>query len=108
MNKYTKLQGKTRKLKRNIYRRTTQFCEMQKQLDKIKEEVVERIRIVFLRDFDGNNRKFARAVGCNEKSIRSLFEQNQGMTLNMLFKIASAIKTTPSELLSDLEFKKED
>lgn len=84
------------------------FCKMQKQLDLIKDEVIQRIRIVFLRDFDGNNRKFARAVGCNEKSIRSLFDHKQGMTLNMLFKIASAIKISPSELLDGLELKKED
>ncbi len=81
---------------------------MQKELDKIKEEVVERIRVVVKKDFDGNNRKFARAVGCNEKSIRSLLDHNQGMTLNMLFKIATAIKTTPSQLLDGLEYKKED
>lgn len=81
---------------------------MQKQLDSIKEKVVDRIRIVFLRDFDGNNRKFAKEVGCDEKTIRFLFQHNQGMTLNLLFKIARAIKTSPSELLEGLEFKKEE
>lgn len=85
-----------------------QFCPMQKQLDNIKTEVVQRIRIVFQRDFDGNNRKFAKEVGCDEKTIRFLFDHNQGMTLNLLFKIARAIKTSPSELLKGLEFKKED
>jgi plasmid maintenance system antidote protein VapI len=81
---------------------------MQKQLDEIKKEVVDRIRIVFLRDFDGNNRKFARAVGCDEKTIRYLFDHNQGMTLNLLLKISRAIQISPSELLKGLEFKKED
>ena len=81
---------------------------MQKQLDEIKKEVVDRIRIVFLRDFDGNNRKFARAVGCDEKTIRYLFDHNQGMTLNLLLKISRAIQISPSELLKGLEFKKKD
>lgn len=81
---------------------------MQKQLDEIKTEVVKRIEKVFLSDFDGNNRKFARAVGCDEKTIRLLFNNNQGMTLNLLFKISRAIKISPSELLKGLEFKNED
>lgn len=81
---------------------------MQKQLDKIKKEVVQRIHVVFERDFDGNNRKFAKAVGCNEKTVRDLFSDNQGMTLNLLLKIAKAIKITPSQLLEGLEFKDED
>lgn len=81
---------------------------MQKQLDEIKSEVVKRIEKVFLSDFDGNNRKFARAVGCDEKTIRLLFNNNQGMTLNLLFKISRAIKISPSELLEGLEFKNED
>lgn len=81
---------------------------MQKQLDSIKTEVVQRILVVFERDFDGNNRKFAKEVVCDEKTIRFLFDHNQGMTLNLLFKIARAIKTSPSELLKGLEFKKED
>lgn len=98
---------KTRKLKSIILSRLLQFCQMQKQLDSIKEEVVERIRIVFLRDFDGNNRKFAKEVGCDEKTIRFLFQHNQGMTLNLLFKIARAINVSPSKLLEGLEFQKE-
>lgn len=80
---------------------------MQKELDDIKKELVNRIRIVFMRDFDGNNRKFAKKVGCNEKTVRMLFGDNQGMTINLLFKICSAIDTTPSELLNGLELKKE-
>lgn len=80
---------------------------MQNELDKIKKELVQRILVVFNKDFEGNNRKFARAVGCDEKTIRLLFDHNQGMTLNLLLKICSAIKITPSELLKDLELKKE-
>ena len=81
---------------------------MQKQLDKIKGEVIQRIHVVFIRDFDGNNRKFAKAVGCNEKTVRDLFANNHSMTLNLLLKIAKAIKVTPSQLLEGLEVKDED
>lgn len=81
---------------------------MQKQLDEIKAEVIKRIEKIFLNDFDGNNRKFARAVGCDEKTIRYLFNHNQGMTLNLLFKISRAIQISPSELLEGLELKNED
>lgn len=80
---------------------------MQKELDDIKKELVDRIRIVYERDFDGNNRKFAKKVGCNEKTVRMLFSDNQGMTINLLFKICFAINISPSELLKGLELKKE-
>lgn len=79
------------------------FCDMQNELDKIKKEVTQRIHVEFLKKFDGNNRKFAKAVDCNEKTIRKLFDDNQGMTLNLFFKLARAIKIKPSELLKDLE-----
>jgi hypothetical protein len=102
------MRGKTRKSKSIILLRLMQFCSMQKQLDSIKKEVVQRILIIFERDFDGNNRKFAKEVGCDEKTIRFLFDHNQGMTLNLLFKIARAIKISPSQLLEGLEFKKDE
>lgn len=79
------------------------FCQMQKELDKIKKEVTQRIHQEFIEKFDGNNRKFAKEVGCNEKTIRKLFDDNQGMTLNLFFKLARAIKIKPSKLLEDLE-----
>ncbi|WP_277014081.1 hypothetical protein [Flavobacterium lindanitolerans] len=81
---------------------------MQKQLDSIKKEVIQRIYVIFEKDFGGNNRKFARAVGCNEKTIRDLFADKHGMTLNLLFKITKAIKVSPSKLLEDLELNEED
>ena len=81
---------------------------MQKQLDRIKKEVVQRIYVIFERDFDGNNRKFAKAVGCNEKTVRDLFEDNHGMTLNLLLKISRAVRITPSQLLDGLEVTDED
>ncbi len=85
-----------------------QLCVMRKQLDKIKIEVTQRIYKEFQVKFDGNNRQFAKAAGCNEKTIRMLFDNHQGMTLNLFFKLAAALDKTPSELLNGLKIDKED
>lgn len=55
--------------------------------------------------FAGNKLQFAKAAGCDEKALRLLFEQNQGMTLNLLFKLAYALDVPASELLKDLALK---
>ncbi|MGQ2985358.1 helix-turn-helix domain-containing protein [Flavobacterium sp.] len=81
---------------------------MQKELDDIKREVTQRIYKEFQSKFEGNNRKFAKAVGCDEKTIRLIFDHNQGMTLNLFFRIAAAIEVEPSVLLEGLNFKKEN
>lgn len=78
----------------------------QKQLDNIKVEVTNRIYIRFQDKFEGNKSKFARAAGVHESSIRDLLNGGQGMTLNMLFKLCSALDVSPSEILSGLEVEK--
>ena len=52
--------------------------------------------------YKGNKLQFAKKVGCDEKTIRLIFDNNQGMTLNLFFKIAKALEIKPSELLEDL------
>jgi plasmid maintenance system antidote protein VapI len=81
---------------------------MQKQLDEIKKEVTERIRKEFLEKFKGNKTQFAKKAGCDEKAIRLLLDFGQGMTLNLLFKLAYALDLNPSDLIKDLRLKKED
>lgn len=78
---------------------------MQQQLDKIKVEVTRRVYNLFMEKFAGNKLQFAKAAGCDEKALRLLFEQNQGMTLNLLFKLAYALDVPASELLKDLALK---
>lgn len=56
--------------------------------------------------FAGNKLQFAKTAGCDEKTLRLLFEQGQGMTLNLLFKLAFALDISPSELLEGLSIKK--
>ena len=58
--------------------------------------------------FAGNKLQFAKAAGCDEKTLRLLFEQGQGMTLNLLFKLAYALEVSPSELLKGLSIRKSD
>lgn len=81
---------------------------MHKQLDEIKKEVTERIKKEFLKKFNGNKTQFAKKAGCDEKTIRLLFDFGQGMTLNLLFKLAFALDLNPSDLIKDLRIKKED
>lgn len=78
------------------------FCFMQKQLEEIKQEVTKRIYKEFMVKFGGNKLQFAKAAGCNEKTIRLLFDEGAGMTLNLLFKLAKALEVEPSELLKGL------
>ena len=78
---------------------------MQIQLDEIKEKLVKRINILFQQQYNGNKLQFAKAVGCDEKTIRLIFDFNQGMTLNLFFKIAKALNIEPSELIKDLQLK---
>lgn len=81
---------------------------MQKDLDAIKDEVTTRIYGLYMAKFGGNKLRFAKAVGCDEKAIRLLFDKGQGMTLNLLFKISLALEIEPSKLLEGLSLKKED
>lgn len=76
---------------------------MQNQLDEIKEKLTKRIYILFLEQYDGNKLRFAKAVGCDEKTLRLIFDFNQGMTLNLFFKIAKALIVEPSELIKELK-----
>ena len=76
---------------------------MQKQLDILKEILIRKIYTLFIDKYQGNKSAFAKQVGCDEKTIRLIFDGNQGMSLNLFFKICYALKITPSELLKDLE-----
>jgi plasmid maintenance system antidote protein VapI len=78
---------------------------MQNELDAIQKQLTQRIYLLFLEKFNGNKLAFSKAAHCDEKTIRRLFENQQGMTVNLLFKIAFAIETTPSQLLADLSIE---
>ena len=73
-----------------------------RQLDTIKNELTERIFVLFLQKYNGNKSQFARDASVNESSIRDLFNNKQGMTVNMLFKLCYALEIPPSKLIDGL------
>ena len=75
---------------------------MQNELDAIQLELTKRIHSLFLERFNGNKLAFSKAAHCDEKTIRRLFEHQQGMTINLLFKIAFALEIKPIQLLDGL------
>jgi hypothetical protein len=75
---------------------------MQNELDAIQVELTKRIHSLFLEKFYGNKLAFSKAAHCDEKTIRRLFEHQQGMTINLLFKIAFALDIKPIQLLDGL------
>ncbi len=58
--------------------------------------------------YKGNKSRFAKDVGCDEKTLRLLFNNKQGMTLNLFFKIANALKIKPEDLIKGLLIYKLD
>ena len=75
---------------------------MQSELDEIQLELTARIYRLFLEKFNGNKLAFAKAANCDEKTIRRLLDNKQGMTVNLLLKLAFALEIKPSNLLDNL------
>ena len=82
------------------------ICFVQTELDYIKETLTKRIYILFIEKYKGNKLQFAKKVGCDEKAIRLISDKNQGMTINLFFKIASALEVEPVDLIKDLKINK--
>jgi plasmid maintenance system antidote protein VapI len=81
---------------------------MQKQLEKIETELAQRIYKLFMEKFDGNKSAFARASECKETTIRRIFRNEQGITVNLLFRLANALQVNATDLLKDFTIEKED
>lgn len=81
---------------------------MQKQLEKIEIELAQRIYKLFMEKFDGNKSAFARASQCKETTIRRIFRNEQGITVNLLFRLANALEVSASDLLKDFTIEKKD
>lgn len=79
---------------------------MELPLEKIEAEISQRIYRLFLVKFNGNNSAFARASNCHEKTVRRIFNNEQGITINLLFKFCDALEIEPSVLLADLKSSK--
>ena len=81
---------------------------MQKQLKKIEIELAQRIYKLFIVKFDGNKSAFAKASECNETTIRRIFRNEQGITINLLIRMAFALDVSVTDLLKDFKIEKED
>ncbi|MEN2400609.1 helix-turn-helix transcriptional regulator [Flavobacterium sp. MC2016-06] len=77
-----------------------------KDIELLETELVDRIYKLFLKKYEGNKSSLARNSNCTEATIRRIFRNEQGITVNLLIRIANALDTTPSELLRDLNLKK--
>jgi transcriptional regulator with XRE-family HTH domain len=78
---------------------------MQKQLEQIEIEIVQRIYKLFLVKFNGNKSEFARASKCTETTIRRVLRNEQGITINLLLRLCVALEIEVSELFDELPLK---
>lgn len=81
---------------------------MQKQVEQIERELIERIYKLFLTKYNGNNSAFAKVSQCTETTVRRLFNYKQGMTINLLLRMAYALDVSVNDLLEGFIIKKED
>ena len=81
------------------------LCSMQKQVEEIEVELIQRIYKLFLMKFNGNNSEFAKASQCSETTIRRIFSNKQGITINLLLRMCHALNTTTAEILQGLSIK---
>lgn len=80
---------------------------MQKQLEKIEIELTQKIYKLFMVKFDGNKSAFAKAAQCNETTIRRILRNEQGITVNLLIRLAFALEVSITDLLKDFKIDKD-
>ena len=75
---------------------------MLKQLDKIEEELIQKIFKLSIEKFNGNNSLFARMSNCSEGSIRRIFKNEQKMTFHMLLKLCYGLEIDLKDILAEI------
>ena len=81
---------------------------MQKQLEDIEVELSHRIYKLFLKKFNGNKSAFARASNCTEGTVRRVFKNEQGITINLLLRFCCALGVEASDLVKGLKINSPD
>jgi plasmid maintenance system antidote protein VapI len=81
---------------------------MQKEVEKIESELVDRIYKSFIEKYNGNKSAFAKASGCAETTIRRVLAKQQGITINLLIRMADSLDATVSDLMKGLQLPKEE
>ncbi len=79
---------------------------MQKQIEQIEAELVERIYKLFLDKFNGNKSEFARASKCSETTVRRVFGSKQRMTIDLSLRMCYAVGIDILELFEGISLKK--
>jgi len=68
-----------------------------------QQKIVIIIKSLFEQKFDGNKLQFAKAVGCDPKTLRDIFDGNHLMSMNLFLKLSKALNMKPSEVLKKVE-----
>jgi transcriptional regulator with XRE-family HTH domain len=76
---------------------------MQKHLEQIELELVERIYREFLVKFNGNKSEFARVALCSETTIRRVFRNEQRMTIHLLLRFCIALSIDVNEIFKGID-----
>ena len=113
-NKYTKNSHyNASKIKK--YKGVGDFLyHMEKEIKRLKVEVAKRLYSLHQSKFGGNNVHLAKASGCTESTIRNIFaklndkDKGQDITLGMAFRLCYALEVDLSDLVKELEIKKEN
>lgn len=79
---------------------------MQKEIDQIESQIIERVYNLFQEKYHGNKSAFAKSAQCSETTIRRILRKQQGITINLLLRMAQALDTTVSELMKDLQIQR--
>jgi len=90
---------------RNIGFSVCFLCSMQKQIEHIEAEIVQRLYKTFLEKFNGNKSEFARASKCSETTVRRVFGSKQRMTIDLSLRMCYALGIEIENLFKDLTFK---
>ena len=83
------------------------LCCMQKHLEQIELELVDRIYKVFLVKFNGNKSEFAKIAGCSETTVRRVFRNQQRMTVNLFLRFCFALGMDINEIFEGVSVFKE-
>lgn len=80
---------------------------MQKHLEQIEIELVNRIYKEFLVKFNGNKSEFAKASHCSETTVRRVFRNEQRMTVDLLMRFCVALEVDIDQIFEGISIFKE-
>ena len=76
---------------------------MQNSIEQIEVELVNLLYKDFLKKFDGNKSKFAKASLCSETTVRRVFSNKQRMTVDLLLRFCTALQIDVVDLFKEVK-----